>query len=92
MFLPDATGKSVYPTQRSLHSGFHSNKYSDIAKEKAQRYLIDGSLKNWSPEMYKDKIIELVSPLKKGLESGEIKLNNAETLLEKFIRNNNGTK
>ena len=82
LHLPDKAGKSIYPTNKSQHSGMHSKTYYLPSLEDVTRLLREGERDSWTPAIYRQEILQLTEPLKEGLNSGKIQLNNSKPLLE----------
>ena len=57
VFLPDHVGKSIYPTNKSLHSGMHSSTYYADALKEIPDLLEKGAASSWTPADYRPDII-----------------------------------
>lgn len=77
VYLPDAAGASFYPTNKSIHSGMHSTSYYKDALENTIKILKQGKDLNWNANQYQGKLLEIIKPMRKGLNDGSIKLNEA---------------
>jgi hypothetical protein len=86
VFLPDATGKSFYPTNKSLHSGMHAESYYKDAVKQAKKIIDQGKLENWGTARYQEKLLDIKAPMRQGLNKGTTKLNDAKTIIEKVNR------
>jgi len=84
LYLPDTAGKSFYPTNKSLHSGMHNKDYYEKALEKTIKIMKEGKDLNWNASQYKKELLEIIKPMREGLNDGSLKLNNAKPLIEKI--------
>ena len=82
LHLPDKAGKSIYLTNKSQHSGMHSETYYSDPLKDVTRLLQVGERESWTPARYRQEILQITEPLKEGLNSGKIQLNNSKPLLE----------
>jgi hypothetical protein len=84
VYLPDAAGASFYPTNKAIHSGMHSKSYYEGALKKTKIILQQGKDLNWNASQYQAKLLEIIEPMRKGLNDGSLKLNEAKSLIEKI--------
>ncbi len=62
----------------------HSKSYYKDALEKSKIILQQGKDLNWSASQYQAKLLEITQPMRKGLNDGSLKLNEAISLTEKI--------
>ena len=60
----------------------HSETYYLPPLRKVINLLERGDEASWTPAKYRQEILQLTKPLKEGLNSGKIQLNNSKPLLE----------
>jgi hypothetical protein len=63
-----------HPT-RTLHSGRHTNAYSENVAKEMQKVVLQGKDKGWTPSQYREATRTLLSNMKQELRAGNIALN-----------------
>ena len=85
ILLPDKKGKSFYGSKRTIHDGYHDEKYCEKIAEAIKEIKYDGMKKNWKQAGYRKKVLKLLKEKRKGLIKGKTQLNKAQPLHNEVV-------